>query len=290
MIHAKQSHGIAQRTLQDRPRPLEQPHDGSQESGRTVPRTLLRRRRLPCDALRFACGHGQGPPHRHGHPRLADAPCTHRDRMAPRRGAGLPSQRDAVRRNPRRRSDRQLENLQHRRRCAGQRNHPPGSTAQHLPDDHHCRDQGVVLPRRQDLLGVCQRLRGPRDMGLPRHRVDHHVRHHSARTQQRRRPARRTQGGTQGEHLPGQIEKLHSVDEFAGQDLRLRARHLRGERLGRHRGHGSHLRIERRGAGRAAPPRHLARLPAHPHPPDFSATLPKPTPPSREPRWAARAR
>ena len=40
--------------------------------------------------------------------------------------------------------------------------------AERLPDVHHFGDPAVVRPRRQDLLGVCERLRRSRNLGLPR--------------------------------------------------------------------------------------------------------------------------
>ena len=73
----------------------------------------------------------------------------------------------------------------------GEREFAPGDTRQHLSADDDLGDQGLVLPRRQNLLGVCQRLRRPRNMGLPRPDMDGDVRNDPARPEQRRRTARR---------------------------------------------------------------------------------------------------
>ena len=43
-------------------------------------------------------------------------------------------------------------------------------------------DPAVVRPRRQDLLGVCERLRRSRNLGLPRPDMDRDVRNHPAGT------------------------------------------------------------------------------------------------------------
>ena len=84
-----------------------------------------------------------------------------------------------------------LYHLQHRRRCAGKRDVASRNAAQHLPADYRQRDQSVVQPRRQDLLGIRNRLRRSRNLGLPRRDMDRDVRDDPARPEQRRRTARR---------------------------------------------------------------------------------------------------
>ena len=182
--------GITQRVIQNRERPVEQPHDGPQTGCGTFRRPLPRRGRLPCDALRLAGRHGQRPPDGRGDPLGAATRSADRNRLETRNRTTLPPQRHAVRRAEGRAGRRFVEDLQHRRRRAGQRNLAARSAPQHLPPDHRHGDQGVVLQRRQNLLGVRERLRGSRNMGLPRPDLDRHVRDDPARTEQRRRTAR----------------------------------------------------------------------------------------------------
>ena len=265
-VHA---YGIAQRVIQGRQRPVEQPHDGTQEGRRTLRGALPGGRRIPRDALRLARRHRQGPPDGRRDPLGARTAGTDRDRLEARHRTPLPPQRHALRSAERRPDDRQLARIQHRRRGPGRRNLAARPARKHLPPDDDLRDQGVVLPRGQDLLGVRSGLRGPRHLGLSRRHLDGDVRNDRTWTEQRRRAPRRSEGRPQGQHLLGQVEELRRIARLARPDLRLRPGHLRGERLGRRGRHGPAVPWLRPGS---------------------SATSPRPTPRSREPKSAARAK
>ena len=51
---------------------------------------------------------------------------------------------------------------------AGKRGNRQESSCQHLSHDPYFRDSGVVQPRGANLLGVCRRVRRPRNLGLSR--------------------------------------------------------------------------------------------------------------------------
>ena len=86
-------------------------------------------------------------------------------------------------------------------------------------------------------LGVCERLRRSRNLGLPRHGSGTTM---CATIQRGLNNDGVLPGGLKVARkaldLLGQVEELHRLAELlAGQNLRLRAGHLRGKRLGRHR-------------------------------------------------------
>ena len=61
-----------------------------------------------------------------------------------------------------------MGDLQRRRGRSGQRGNRQESSCQHLSHDPYFRDSGVVQPRGANLLGVCRRVRRPRNLGLSR--------------------------------------------------------------------------------------------------------------------------
>ena len=101
------------------------------------------------------------------------------------------------------------------------------------------------------------------------------MRNHRAGADCRRSPSGRTQSFPQGQHLPGQGRELHRHAALPRQALCLRPRHGRRERFGRHRRHGSDLRIERRHAcGTLSSGEHAQLLAsAHPACPGYGRTV-----------------